>query len=96
MKKKVEGRREGLHEGEKKESRGARIFEQGSTHVLPGSHVSKKSQIMRCRISSECAGTENEKDTNNDFNQRPSECEGEKMRNQLWKQEIGIGIVLLF
>ncbi len=26
--------------------------------------------------------------------QRPSECEGEKMRNQLWKREIGI--VLLF
>ena len=67
MKKKGGGKEGGLHEGGKKESRGARIFEQGSTHVLPGSHVSKKSQTMRCRISSECAGTENEKDTNNDL-----------------------------
>ncbi len=45
----------------------ARIIEQESTHVLPGSHFSKKSQTMRCRISSECAGTEKEKDKNNDL-----------------------------
>ena len=39
--KKGGGKERGLHEVEKKESRGAIIFEQGSTHVLPGSHVSK-------------------------------------------------------
>ena len=36
-------------------------------HEENGSHVFKKSQTMRFRISSECAGTENEKDTNNDL-----------------------------
>ena len=65
--KKGGGKERGLHEVEKKESRGAIIFEQGSTHVLPGSQVFKKSQSMRCRISSECAGTEKEKETNNDL-----------------------------
>ena len=39
--KKGGGKERGLHEREKKESRGAIIIEQGSTHVLPGSHVSK-------------------------------------------------------
>ena len=56
-------------------------------HEKNGSHVFKKSQTMRFRISSECAGTENEKDTHKIYH----ECEGKRMRNQLWKQEIGIG-----